>query len=442
MTTSSKYLIVGGGIAADAAVRGIRSLDREGRITVLSSELHAPYDRPPLSKGLWRGKPIRSIWRNTEEKGIDLRLGISAMGGDLASHRIVDSVGEVHVFEKLLLATGGVPRRLPSAAPYVVYLRTLDDYYSIRAHADQKREFIVIGGGFIGSEIAAALAAQACRVTILFPESGIGARMFPASLSEFLNDYYRDCGVTVLPFEKVSSVARTGDRLQVITASGKMLRADSVIAGLGVAPQTGLASALGLAVGDGIEVDKHLRTSAPDIYAAGDVANFHSQALGYRLRVEHEDNAIAMGTVAGHNMAGHLEQYDHVPFFYSDLFDLGYEAVGRLSGDMEVVEAWEEPLRKGVIYYLLEDRIQGVLLWNTWNQVDSARELLGRKFRPTYVAGHKAPVAGGGGNAFRRRIRSRHSRPGGAGRRGRDTYSGIAVAMRLTQHPCVTPPGK
>jgi hypothetical protein len=109
--------------------------------------------------------------------------------------------------------------------------------------------------------------------------------------------------------------------------------------------------------------------------------------------VEHEDNAIAMGTVAGRNMAGHPEPYDHVPFFYSDLFDLGYEAVGRLSGDMEVVEDWEEPFRKGVIYYLWEDRIQGVLLWNTWDQVDSARELLGKHYRPAHVGGHIAPVA-------------------------------------------------
>lgn len=392
MITTSKYLIVGGGVAADATVHGIRSLDREGRITVLSRELHAPYDRPPLSKGLWRGKPIRSIWRNTEEAGVDLRLGTRAMGGDPTSHRIVDSAGDVHVFEKLLLATGSIPRRLPSAAPNVVYLRTLDDYFSIRAQADRKGEFIVIGGGFIGSEIAAALAAQGCRVTILFPERGIGARMFPASLSEFLNDYYRDCGVTVLPSEKVSSVVRTGDKLHVMTASGKRLCADSVIAGIGVVPQTGLAASLGLKVDDGIKVDRHLRTSAPDVYAAGDVANFHSRALGYRLRAEHEDNAIAMGMVAGRNMAGHPEPYDHVPFFYSDLFDLGYEAVGRLSGDMEVVEDWEELFRKGVIYYLKENRIQGVLLWNTWNQVDSARELLGKQYRLAQSARAQRPL--------------------------------------------------
>lgn len=377
MSTKSRYLVVGGGVAADAAVQSIRALDRDGTITVLSSESHAPYDRPPLSKKLWADKPIDSIWRHTEQAGVDLRLETNGIGGDPASRRIFDSRGATHVYEKLLLATGGIPRRLPFADPGVVYFRTLDDYQYVRAIAERQSEFVVVGGGFIGSELAAALASFGCQVSLVFPERGIGASIFPAGLSQFLNDYYRERGVTVIPNETVAGVVSSRGTMMVTTANGRKLRADSVIAGIGIAPEMGLATSLGLDASDGIEVDEYLRTSQPDIYAAGDVANFYSRALACRMRVEHEDNAITMGKIAGQNMAGQPLPYDHIPYFYSDLFDLGYEAVGALSSDMELVEDWEDHFRKGVVYYVRKDRIQGVLLWNTWDQLDQARKLIG-----------------------------------------------------------------
>ena len=377
MNRSCKYLIVGGGMTADAAVRGIRERDRTGGITLLSAAKHPPYDRPPLSKKLWTGAPLDSIWRKTEDAGVDLRLETRALSGDPAARTVADSRGDVHAYEKLLLATGGSPRRLPFPDDGVIYFRTLDDYERVRSLADRKAEFVVIGGGFIGSEIAAALAVNGCRVSMVFPEAGIGARIYPPGLSRFLNAYYGEKGVTLLPEENVVSIEKIGERRAVRTGGGKILSADAVIAGIGIVPETGLADSLGLAVDNGIVVDELLRTTRPDVYAAGDVANFYSPALGVRRRVEHEDNANVMGAMAGRNMAGGSEKYEHLPFFYSDLFDLGYEAVGEFGARMDVVEDWKEPFRKGVVYYLQNRRVRGVLLWNTWGQVGAARQLIG-----------------------------------------------------------------
>ena len=376
MTKKYEYLVIGGGMTADAAVHGIRERDSSGTIAVLCGETYPPYDRPPLSKKLWTGKPLDVIWRKPGETGAVVFLDTRAVKGDAATKTITDSRGEVYGYEKLLLATGGAPRRLPAADDGVIYFRTLDDYRRLRALADRKSEFVVIGGGFIGSEIAAALAMNGCRVTMVFPDSGIGARIYPSKLSDFLNVYFRDKGVTVLAGETVRAVKRNDVRFVVETGSGKTLSADAVVAGIGIVPETGLAQSLGLKVDNGIEVDEQLRAAPPDIFAAGDVANFYSAALGARRRVEHEDNANTMGAMAGRNMAGASEKYEYLPYFYSDLFDLGYEAVGDFGAGMDIVEDWKEPFRQGVVYYLRVGRVRGVLLWNTWGQIEAARALI------------------------------------------------------------------
>jgi len=164
------------------------------------------------------------------------------------------------------------------------------------------------------------------------------------------------------------------------TSSGQSILVDHVVAGIGIRPNSDLAEAAGLAVENGILVDSFLRTSAPDIYAAGDVANFFAPALERRMRVEHEDNALQMGRTAGMNMAGASHAYTHIPLFYSDLFDLGYEAVGRLSAQMEIASEWKEPFREGTLYYLEDGRIEGVLLWNVWGQADQARQMIGKPY--------------------------------------------------------------
>ena len=234
----------------------------------------------------------------------------------------------------------------------------------------------MIGGGFIGSEIAAALTMVGKKVIMVFPEETIGAKIYPNDLSHFLNDYYRQKGVEVVPGDAVASLEQIGDCYTVKTKGGCVFGVDGVVAGIGIRPNLELAQQAGLQVENGIVVDEHLRTSAPDIFAAGDAANFFHSALGKRVRVEHEDNAIQMGKLAGRNMAGADGSYTHVPMFYSDLFELGYEAVGELNSKMETVTDWQEPFKKGVVYYLEGGRVRGVLLWNVWDTVPAARALL------------------------------------------------------------------
>ncbi|HSL46961.1 MAG TPA: FAD-dependent oxidoreductase, partial [Anaerolineales bacterium] len=338
-----KYLIIGGGLAGDAAVRGIRELDNEGSIGMISMEPDPPYVRPNLSKGLWKGRPIEKIWRNTRDQGAELLLGRKITELDPQKKCLRDEYGDEYTFEKLLIATGGSPVRLPFGGEDIIYFRDLRDYHRLRALSENGDQFLVIGGGFIGSEIAAALTMVGKKVTMVFPDEGIGANIYPGDLSRYLNDYYREKGVEVVTNDSVAGVEQNGTRLTVRTRSGRAFEIDGVVAGIGIRPNLELAQQAGLHIENGIVVDEHLVTSVPDVYAAGDVANFQHEALGKRVRVEHEDNAVHMGKLAGRNMAGAHESYAHTPMFYSDLFELGYEAVGELNSNLETVTDWQEP---------------------------------------------------------------------------------------------------
>lgn len=375
---STSYLIVGGGLTADSACRGIRERDPDGSILVVGDEPHPPYLRPPLSKALWKGDDESTIWRGTEELGVELRLGRRVVTLDLDAHTVTDDGGESYSFERLLLATGGRPRQLPFGGEQVVYFRTLDDYRQLRPLADGGARFCVIGGGFIGSEIAAALALDNCPVTMVFPESGICARIFPEELSTALNDYYRSHGVDVLTGVSVTAIERHGAGTRVTLGYGRPLEADVVVAGIGIEPNTELATDAGLPVANGIVVDVYGRVGGrEDVFAAGDVARFPVPALGAEMRAEHEDHAKSHGRLVGANMAGAGERYDHLPFFYSDLFDLGYEAVGELDARLNTLIDWTGFEGEGTITYLDgERRPRGVLLWNRFGQLDAARELI------------------------------------------------------------------
>lgn len=394
------YVIIGAGMTAAAAVEGIREVDPRGAIGIFGAELDPPYNRPPLSKGLWKGDQLESIWRGTGEAGAELHLGRRIQALDPQNKLVTDDQGAAYGFDKCLLATGGTPRRLPFGDDQIIYFRTLGDYRRLRALSEHHQRFAVIGGGFIGSEIAAALAMNGKQVTMVLPQSGIAERVFPRALTNFVSDYFRQKGVELV-IETMAVGLESRDGQLTLTTRGtkspaeRDIEVDGVVAGIGIQPNVDLARAAGLAVENGIVVDEHLRTSNPDVFAAGDVAAFSNPALGKRIRVEHEDNANVMGRHAGRAMAGQAEPYRHLPFFYSDLFELGYEAVGEVDARLETMEDWKEPYREGVVYYLRDGRVRGVLLWNVWEQVDAARRLIAEPgpFHPADLKG-RLPEAG------------------------------------------------
>jgi len=376
MQNTVDYLIVGAGMAGAAAAQALREADGKATIAMLGDEPHPPYDRPPLSKGLWKDGKEGDIWRPIDKARATVHTGRRALTIDRTAHRVQDDAGDAWTYRRLLLATGGAPRTLPFGSGFT-YFRTYDDYRQLRRRARPGAHIAVIGGGFIGSEIAAAMTMVGCRVTMLFPEAAIGARVFPVALADSVTAYYRERGVDVRSGITATGGEAGANGAELALSDGSTLTADAVVAGLGIVPNVQLAQAAGLQLElGGIVVDDHLRTSDPDIYAAGDVAAFPAPALGRRMRVEHENAAVTMGQRAGQCMAGRDAPYRELPYFYSDLFDLGYEAVGTLDARLETVEQWVTPFREGVVYYLDAGRVRGALLWNTWGQVDNARALI------------------------------------------------------------------
>src|SRR5262245_19794483 len=281
---SFKYLIVGGGMAADAAVQGIREVDQSGTIGLVSAESYKPYNRPPLSKALWKGDNVDIIWRHATDSGVALCLGRRVVALDPEAKTVTDDAGDSYGYEKLLIATGGSPRDLKAWSDRIFYYRTFEDYQNLREVARVARHFVVIGGGFIGSEMAAALRMNGRDVEMIIPENGIGARVFPANLSAFLVDYFKEKGVTIRLDEGVTALEPKGNHVTVRTRSGRDLTADAVIAGLGIIPNTDFAERAGITVNNGVVVNRTLETNIPGIYAAGDVANFPYFSLGEQFR--------------------------------------------------------------------------------------------------------------------------------------------------------------
>ncbi|MCE5231390.1 FAD-dependent oxidoreductase [bacterium] len=381
------FLIIGGGMTADSAAVAIRQHHPGASIGMISAELHSPYNRPPLSKGLWKQTKLEDIWRATPDLGIDLILGRAARSIDPNAHKVTDDQGGEYTYDKLLLATGAEPRRLPNTPEGVIYYRTLDDYHKLRQIASAGMQVAIIGGGFIGSELAAGLAMNYIETTMIFPDDGICSRIFPKPLAIFMTESYVKRGVGMIPRSTVESIAAEKDGrflLRTRTRDGQAgieVRADVVVAGLGVSPRIDLARDAGLEVADGIVVNEFCQTTHEDIYAAGDVAAFFNPALQARIRVEHEDNANTMGETAGRNMAGDETPYNHLPFFYSDLFVHGYEAVGETNAALDTFADWKQENQEGIIYYLRDGFVRGVLAWNTYGHIDEARELIGRRLR-------------------------------------------------------------
>ena len=379
------HIIIGGGVAADTAARAIRAEDETASIAILSADPHGPVYRPALSKDLWHGEdpdPDSQDLNTAEETGAELFTGTLVTELLPNSRSVVTARGEITYFKEALLATGASPQRLHDVHDdRVTYLRTVGDYRHLRQLATEGARIVVVGGGYIGSEVAAALTRTGAQVTLAFAGRHVLEHMFPASITEHLTAVFTHRGITLEPEFRLDGVD-TGTTLNLRARDGRSLSAEATVLGLGAELNTTLALHGGLDVDrDAVVVDPYLRTSAEHVYAAGDVALFDDPLFGPR-HVEHVDNAWASGTTAGTNMARALrgtaepEPYEYTPLFFSDLFDDGYEAVGRLDTSLEMREMWNEDRTAAVIYYLEDDVVEGVLLWNTWDSVEVARRII------------------------------------------------------------------
>ncbi len=379
-------LIVGGGMTADAAAKGIREQGSEASIGIVGEEPTAPFPRPALSKKLWTDREFSrddAALETEKETGAHLHLGSPVVSVDADARTVTTEAGDVFGYDRLLVATGGHPRRIDGLEPSdrVLYFRTLADYEVLRAHSRAKPEVVVVGGGYIGSEIAAALLGHGCPVTIVHPDAVLGGSMFPDPVARRFETLFDEAGARRAPGLKVTSGEEHDDGVVLHLSDGSSLRADLAVIGLGIEPAGDVVDGVVRRSDDGgIVVDERLATSAPDIYAAGDVAEYPDAILG-RTRVEHVDNATTMGATVGRILGGSDEVYDHTPMFYSDVLDHGFEAVGTLDSSLETVVDEVDGFGT-VVYYLDDDAVRGVLLWDCDGGVDDARALLARGGRP------------------------------------------------------------
>lgn len=368
-----KYVLVGGGLTSYKAIAGIRSVDEEGSILLITKEPHVPYDRPPLTKGFLRGETEKDaiFYESAEdlaERNVTVKMADPVAKLDLESKTVTLESGESYGFDKALYATGGQPivLDLPGIDLEGVYtLRTVEDSERIKGEAQEGCHAVVIGAGFIGMEIAASLTGHGVDVTVIEALPRIWSRFVDETLSGYFEDLYTQRGVTFHTGETVEAFKGMGRVSSVVTSSGEALDCDFVVMAVGIVPNTALAEVAGLKVEDGVIVDEYLQSSHPDIYAAGDAARFYDPIYEKQRRVEHWGQADYSGELAGKNMAGAEEPYDMVTYAWSDIFDQHLEFVG---DETEYDEVWlrgtpgEGPF---TVLYLLDGVLQAFFGVNT-----------------------------------------------------------------------------
>jgi NADPH-dependent 2,4-dienoyl-CoA reductase/sulfur reductase-like enzyme len=368
---SYRYLIVGGGLAGGRAAGGVREVDEAGSVALVTQELHRPYERPPLTKKYLRGEVgLDQVYLEDaayyDEQEVEILSGVRATELDRDQRLLTLDDGRKLAYESLLLATGGRARRLPIPGvdlDGVFTLRTIEDSDAIREAGGQGKHALIMGGSFIGSEVAASLRQIGTRVTMIFPNARLLERIVPVEVSDFLFTIYRDEGIHVLPGTVAQGLKGNGKVERATLDSGETVDIDLVVMGVGIQLNTELAASAGLNLDDqgAVLVDEFLRTSDPDIYAAGDIAAWPDATFEKRLRVEHWDVARRQGRRAGRNMAGERVPYTALPYFYSDLFHISFEVWGDLS-------SWDETVRRGSLqegsfayYYFHQGHLVGVL---------------------------------------------------------------------------------
>lgn len=341
-----RYVILGGGMVAGYAAKELADHGlRPGELGILSADDALPYERPPLSKGFLRGSDTeQSVLINSAafyvQHGIEVQLGSPAAGLNAIARTITLRDGGEWRFEKLVIAAGAQPRSLNIPGGQfegVHYLRSLDDSKRIRAHATSAKRAVVIGGGFIGMEVAASLAQRGLPVTMTVAPERLGPAAFTPEMSQYFQTYFEARGVQVLTGTTVTGIAGRGMVESVRLASGATIDADMVVAGIGVAPDVSLFQRAGIVTSDGIRVNEYLETNLPGIWAAGDIATYRDVLFETERRVEHWDNAVSQGQHVARALVGLREPFVHVPYFFSDVFDLSYEFWGDTRTASQVV---------------------------------------------------------------------------------------------------------
>lgn len=395
--TQWTYVVVGGGLAGAKAVETLRAEGFGGRIVLVGAEPEPPYDRPPLSKGYLRGtKALTDIRVHPEQwyadHQVDLELGVAVTELDIDAHAVTLADGRTLAYDRLLLATGSVPRRLevPGAADVpVLSLRTRADSDRLRAALSGSggRQVVVVGGGWIGLETAAAAREAGHHVVVLEPQATPLLGPLGAELGQLFADLHRRHGVDVRTGTGVVALRQGADgRTEVVDRSGAVHEADVVVAGVGARPDTALAEAAGLVVDDGVVVDAALRSSHPDVFAAGDIANAFNPLFGRNVRVEHWANALNGGPAAARSMLGQSVVFDRVPYFYTDQFELGMEYsgyVGRKGYDQVVYRGAPESL-EFLVFWLRDGVVRAGMNVNVWDVVADVQALV-RAGRPVDV---------------------------------------------------------
>jgi NADPH-dependent 2,4-dienoyl-CoA reductase/sulfur reductase-like enzyme len=375
----SKIVILGGGMVAGYAAKQLVELALpKGELTILSADNTVPYERPPLSKSFLAGKDTEDAIKINpdafyKDHGIELTLECEVTSLDVKRKRLILKSGEEFGFQKLIIATGSRPRTLSIPGSHLhnlFYLRTLTDSKTIRSAAEKAKHAVVIGGGFIGMEVASILAQKEIEVALVVNDDRLFKRLFSPEMSLFFETYYAAKGVRLI--KSTSLTELRGDEVvsSAVLKDGQVLPCDLVVAGIGVQPAIEIAKDSGLKVGDGILVNEYLETSHPDVFAAGDVANFQDVLFGKRRRVEHWDNAVSQGQYCARSLMGDRTPFRHVPYFFSDIFDLSYEYWGDSSSADQVIHRGDMSSNSFSVWWLYQQRVVAAF---TMNRPDEER---------------------------------------------------------------------
>jgi len=378
------FIVAGAGFAGAKAVETLREEGFDGRLILIGDEHERPYERPPLSKDYLRGDAEReTIYVHPErfyaEHDVDVRLGRRAVELDLSARELVLDDGEWLHYDRLLLATGAEPRRLaiPGAElDGVLYLRSVADCDVLRERFDRGGSVVVVGAGWIGSEVAASARTRGLDVTVLEPQSVPLERVLGPELGAIYHDIHLDHGVRMRLGTGVEAFEGAGAVERVRTSAGDTIDCDFAVVGIGVRPRTELAERAGIATGDGILADEQLRTSAPEVFAAGDAVSAQHPFYGERIRVEHWANALEQGPAAARNMLGREQAYARLPYFFSDQYDVGMEYTGYAPTWDRVVFRGDPAAREFIAFWLAGDHVVAGMNVNVWDVVDPIQRLI------------------------------------------------------------------